>query len=347
MANLEAGLEHQAADSLDEAILVVGPSWVGDLVMAQSFFIALKQQQPDVDIDVLAPAWLIPLLARMPQIRAGIENPLKHGQLGLGDRRRLGKKLRGHYRRAYLLPNSFKSALIPFWAGIDQRIGYGAELRSGLLTESRMLDKKVLTRTVERFVALAHVPGEGVPEIALPRLEVNPTEQQATLKKLGFSGELPPVLALCPGAEYGPAKRWPVAHFAQVARDKLAQGWQVWIFGSAKDRPVAEQINDLVGDQCQNLAGSTTLAEACDLLALAEAVVTNDSGLMHVAAALGRRLFCLFGSSDPTFTPPLSDSAQVFSLDLPCSPCFERECPLEHLRCLNDLLPEQVSAAIG
>ncbi|MBL4621376.1 MAG: lipopolysaccharide heptosyltransferase II [Immundisolibacteraceae bacterium] len=347
MTDLETGVENQPAESVDSAILVVGPSWVGDLVMAQSFFIALKQQQPNVAIDVLASGWLIPLLARMPQIRSGIENPLKHGQLGLVDRRRLGKKLNGHYQRAYLLPNSFKSAMIPFWAGINQRIGYAAELRSGLLTESRKLDKKVLTRTVERFVALAYQPGEGLPEIALPRLPVNPVEQQATLKKLGFSGELPPVLALCPGAEYGPAKRWPVEHFAQVARDKLAQGWQVWIFGSAKDRPVAQQINDLTSGQCKNLAGTTSLAEACDLLALAAAVVTNDSGLMHVAAALGRRLFCLFGSSDPRFTPPLSDSAEVFSLDLSCSPCFERECPLGHFRCLNDLLPEQVSVAIG
>ena len=339
--------EQLPADHVEQAILVVGPSWVGDLVMAQSFFIALKQQQPSVQIDVLAPAWLLPLLARMPQIRSGIENPLKHGQLGLADRWRLGRQLKGSYQRAYLLPNSFKSALIPFWAGIPQRIGYGAELRSGLLTEARKPNKKVLTRTVERFVALAVAEDQRLPEIAVPELQINPAEQQATLQRLGFTGEQPPILALCPGAEYGPAKRWPVEHFAQVATDKIAQGWQVWIFGSAKDRLVAEQINDLADGRCHNLAGSTTLAEACDLLALAAAVVTNDSGLMHVAAALGRSLYCLFGSSDPSFTPPLSDSATVFSLGLSCSPCFERECPLEHFRCLNDLLPAVVSAAIG
>jgi len=326
---------------------VVGPSWVGDMVMAQSFFIALKKRDPGIAIDVLAPAWVLPLLARMPQVRQGIESPFKHGELGLRKRWRLGRSLRGRYRQAFVLPNSFKSALIPFWARIKQRIGYRGELRYGLLSEPRVLDKTRLERTVERFVALAGGADEQLTDRDYPQLLIPPESQQHALEKFGLADSSQPILALCPGAEYGPAKCWPAEHFAAVARDKLDQGWQVWIFGSAADQQIASQINSLAGEVCQNLAGTTTLAEACDLLAMADAVVTNDSGLMHVAAALQRRVFCLYGSSDPNFTPPLSDQATVFNLNLECSPCFERVCPLGHFKCLTDLLPESVSAAIG
>lgn len=329
------------------AVLIVGPSWVGDMVMAQSFFIALKKRNPETVIDVLAPAWVLPLLARMPQVRQGIENPFKHGELDLRGRWRLGRSLRGAYSRAFVLPNSFKSALVPFWAGIKQRIGYRGELRYGLLTEPRELDKSQLVRTVERFVALAGSDGEPLENCDYPKLVIEPLSQQRSLDKFGLAVTEQSVLALCPGAEYGPAKCWPADHFAAVARDKLAQGWQVWIFGSASDQAIGNQINQLTDDACQNLAGKTTLAEACDLLATADAVVTNDSGLMHVAAALQRRVFCLYGSSDPGFTPPLSDQATIFSLNLECSPCFERVCPLGHFKCLAELLPDAVSAAIG
>ena len=330
-----------------DAVLVVGPSWVGDMVMAQSLFIALKKRYPESVIDVLAPAWVLPLLARMPQVRQGIENPFKHGELDLRGRWRLGRSLRGAYSRAFVLPNSFKSALVPFWASIKQRVGYRGELRYGLLTEPRKLDKNQLVRTVERFVALSGPVGEPLENCDYPNLVIEPVSQQQSLKKFGLTATGKPVLALCPGAEYGPAKCWPADHFAAVARDKLAQGWQVWIFGSAADEAIGSQINHLTGEACQNLAGTTTLAEACDLLATADAVVTNDSGLMHVAAALQSRVFCLYGSSDPGFTPPLSDHATVFNLNLDCSPCFERVCPLGHFKCLTELLPDTVSAAIG
>lgn len=317
------------------------------MVMAQSFFKELKKQHPNSSIDVLAPAWVLPLLARMPEVRRGIESPLKHGELGLRKRFQLGRSLRGQYCQAFVLPNSFKSALIPAWARIKQRIGYRGELRYGLLSDPRKLDKARLVRTVERFVALAGGTNEGLADFESPALHIEPESQQRTLLKFNLAASERSVLALCPGAEYGPAKCWPAEHFAAVARDKIDQGWQVWIFGSAADQTIANQINELAGDACRNLAGITSLAEACDLLEKADAVVTNDSGLMHVAAALKRRLFCLYGSSDPNFTPPLSDQATIFSLGLECSPCFKRECPLGHFKCLNDLHPAQVSAAIG
>ena len=179
----------------------------------------------------------------------------------------------------------------------------------------------------------------------MPRLQCDPAAVAGTLAALGLDADGGRVLVLCVGAEYGPAKRWPAQHFAAVARHYRAQGWQVWLLGSAKDAPVAAAVNAAADDGCVDLAGRTDLGQACDLIAAADLVVSNDSGLMHVAAALGRPLVAVYGSSDPGFTPPLSDRARVLSLNLPCSPCFKRECPLGHLRCLNDLAPAQVLAA--
>lgn len=323
-------------------ILVVGPSWVGDMVMAQSLFIALKQQYPDCHIDVLAPAWSLPLLERMPQVRQGIAMPLGHGQFGLLERRAIGKQLRGQYQQAIVLPNSWKSALIPFSAGIAKRTGYLGELRWGLLNDARRLDKAKLTMTVQRFVALGLAENVSQPPLyQSPTLTISQQQRQSVAEKFGVAVDSP-ILALCPGAEYGPAKRWSEAHFAELARQAASQGWQVWLFGSDKDQPVAEQINQLAGGVCRNFAGMTALAEAVDLMSLATKVVSNDSGLMHVAAALDKPLVALYGSSDPGFTPPLHPAARVIRLGLECSPCFKRECPLGHTRCLSEITPQQV-----
>jgi heptosyltransferase-2 len=349
-------------------ILIVGPSWVGDMVMAQSLFLALKQIDPDCQIDVLAPAWSFALLERMPEVRKAIAMPLTHGQLGVGQRFSLGKQLRANaYDQAIVLPNSWKSALVPFFAGIPKRTGYLGEARWGLLNDVRALDKHILAMTVQRFVALALTPDAPLPPTCqAPALTVSTAQQQAVIDKFvawvsdstsqqklviadaGLRSANPAyilptkILALCPGAEYGTAKRWPARHFAEVARHKLDQGWQVWLFGSEKDQAVAAQINHDVSGFCQDFTGRTTLGEAVDLLSLAHTVVSNDSGLMHVAAALNKRLIALYGSSDPGFTPPLNSQAHILSLNLDCSPCFKRECPLGHTRCLVDLPPERV-----
>lgn len=325
-------------------MLVVGPNWVGDMVMAQSLFETLKRQHPDRAIDVLAPTWTRPLLARMPQVRNGIDLPLGHGQLGLAVRRELGRSLRErHYEQAIVLPGSWKSALIPWFARISQRTGYRGEWRYGLLNDIRPLDKTRLPMTVQRFVTLG-LPHHALlpPPVPLPYLTIDPTQRANALLKLGLLRTDTPLLALCPGAEYGPAKRWPVEHYAAVARAKLAEGWQVWLFGSNKDQPVAAAIQAQLAGQCTDLTGRTDLAQAIDLLSLAEAVVSNDSGLMHVAAALGRKLVAVYGSSDPGFTPPLHEPARIIWQGLACSPCFKRECPLGHLRCLREITPERV-----
>lgn len=327
-----------------QQVLVIGPSWVGDMILAQSLFKLLKSQRPDVEIDVAAPAWTLPLLERMPEVRAGIALPFKHGKFDLGTRIRIGRELKAkHYDQAILLTNSLKSAITPFFAGIPKRTGFRGEMRYGLLNDIRSLDKTALPKTVDRFIALGMNPGQPHPSV-LPEPELVTSREQAlaALRRLGHPAPQSPILALCPGAEYGPAKRWPVEYFAETAQWALDQGWEVWLFGSGKDIEVTQQIDQLTGNRCLDLGGKTSLGEAIDLMAMAHAVVTNDSGLMHVAAALGLPQLSLFGSSDPHHTPPMSAKADVLYLGLSCSPCFQRECPLGHFKCMRDMKPEMI-----
>lgn len=329
-------------------LLIVGPSWVGDMVMAQSLFKAIKQQTPDTRIDVLAPGWSLALLERMPEVEQGIEMPVGHGQLKLGTRWKLGRTLKGRYQQAILLPNSLKSALIPWFARIPKRTGWLGESRHLLLNDIRHLDPDLLSMTVQRFVALAdeQTPTD-IPEIIAPELNVRVADVQAALSKHQLSKRsATSVLILCPGAEYGSAKRWPAASFAELAKRYLAQNWQVWLFGSNKDQAVCAEINQLVQQGCIDLSGQTSLSEAVDLMSIADAVVSNDSGLMHVAAAVQRPLVAIYGSSDPNFTPPLNSNHQIVSLGLDCSPCFKRECPLQHLDCLKQISVDQVQQAM-
>ncbi len=313
--------------------------------MAQALFRHLAGRHSGAVIDVVAPGWTVPLLSRMPEVRRAIEMPLGHGQLGLGVRRRLGRSLRGEgYDRAICLPITWKSALVPFHARIPRRSGFLGEQRWFLLNDIRSLKKAPATMAA-RYVWLGLEPGEVLPDpLPRPRLRVDAEGRKATLVRLGLSGEHP-ILALCPGAEYGPAKRWPAAHFAAVAGRWLAEGGQVWVFGGDKDREIGAAIA-AHAPGVVNLAGRTSLTEAIDLLSLSEVVVSNDSGLMHVAAALDRPLVAVYGSSTPDYTPPLTPLAETVSLNLPCSPCFQRQCPQGHTRCLVDLAPEEVTAAV-
>ena len=327
--------------------LIVAPAWIGDTIMAQPLFARLHARHPGLQLDALAPRWVAPVLQRMDDITDVVDSPFGHGQISFKARWRLARTIgeRG-YAACYILPNSLKSALVPFFAGIPRRVGFTGESRYGLVNVRHTLDKLALPLMIERFMQLAEVPGVP-PEkpIAHPRLRSSAAEQAATLAALTI--ERPQhLVAFCPGAEYGPAKRWPAAHFATLARALNARGTAVWLFGSPKDHAVAEEICRLAPGCCRNLCGATSLAQAVDLLALADLVVCNDSGLMHVAASLDRPIVALYGSSSPGFTPPLSNRADILSLNLECSPCFKRECPLGHLDCLNKLTPEQVLAAI-
>jgi heptosyltransferase-2 len=329
-------------------ILIVGPAWVGDMVLAQSLFKMLKQRYPVSELDVVAPAWTLPLLERMPEVDNPIALDVGHGELALGKRIALGKALREReYDRSIVLPNSFKSAIVPYFARAKQRTGFLGEWRYGLLNDIRRLDKKALPKTADRFVALGLEPGESLNKAApLPALIANRQNTLHALNAVGHVTPQVPVLGLCPGAEYGSSKRWPMDYFAQLAETKLAQGWEVWLFGSEKDSAITGAIDKRTGGRCVDLGGRTSLAEAIDLLSMTQIVVSNDSGLMHVAAALGRQVVALFGSSDPRHTPPMSVNAKVIYLGLSCSPCFKRECPLGHHKCLKDIHPKQVLDAI-
>ena len=327
-------------------ILVVGPSWIGDTLLAQPLFRLLHNTHDDAAVDVLSPQWTLPLLARMPEVRRSILNPFGHGELRLGARRALGIQLRDEsYDRAIVLPNTLKSALVPYFAGIPLRTGFRGELRWGLLNDVRRLDEHATPRLAQRYAALAGPPGAAPMPLPEVRLRVDESIRRATLARLGLEAA-PRAAALCPGAEYGPAKRWPVTHFAELAKSLAAKGYAVWLVGSAKDRELGEAIVELSGNGCRNLCGKTSLDEAVDVLASSEVVVSNDSGLMHVAAALGKRLVALYGSSTPDYTPPLSGNATTLWLGLSCSPCFRRECPLGHFNCMMQLTPERVCSAI-
>ena len=324
-------------------ILVISPSWVGDCMLMQPMLMRLMQRHPGCRIDVFALPWAEKLLHAMPEVHEVIINPFAHGALQPAARYRLGKQLRtAHYDQAVMLPNSWKSALVPFFANIPLRTGFVGEMRYGLLNDARKLDKTALPLMVERFAQLAEQPRDNIPRpLPNPKLEIPQTRRDATLHKLGLTLDKP-VAVFCPGAEYGPAKRWPAAYYADIAQRLRQRGYTVWLIGSAKDKPVADEISQLAGGHCINLCGRTDLGDALALLSCAQLVISNDSGLMHLAAALDRPMLALFGSSSPQFTPPLSAQARVVRLDIECSPCFERECPLGHFNCMMQLTPDIV-----
>ncbi len=324
-----------------ERILIVAPSWVGDAVLSEPLVAVMREPLEEPIVDVLVPPWCAPVYARMRGIGSIIENPLAHGELGLGRRRALAREVRARgFTRAFILPNSFKSALIPWFAGIPRRTGYAGEGRRALLTETRRLDPKAFPRLVDRFVALAVPKGRLVPTPPAPVLVPNAANAYAAMRALTLSTHRR-IAILCPGAEYGPAKRWPAEHFIGLAQRLRDEGYAVWLVGSPNDQAAALPIASAVAG-VRDLTGRTDLGTAIDLLSLASVVVSNDSGLMHAAAAVGRPLVALFGSSSPAYTPPLSELAHVAKIDIACSPCFQRECPLGHFKCMRELDVEVV-----
>lgn len=313
------------------------------MVMAQALFKELARLYPKANIDVLAPDPSRPLLSRMPEVNQALNMPLGHGAVDLKVRWNIGRSLRAkHYDWAILLPNTFKSALVPLFAGIPRRTGWRGEMRYLLLNDLRVLDETRYRLMVERFVALAHDKNGVLPDtLPKPKLLTRDGEREAAVNRLGLEVGGRPVLALCPGAEFGDAKRWPGEKYAELAAQKIAEGWQVWLLGSPKDRAGADDIyhalNKVAQEHCANLCGQTSLTEVVDIMSLADAVVSNDSGLMHIAASLNRPLVVIYGSTSPKFTPPLSERVEIVSLNLDCSPCFKRECPLGHTHCLKHM----------
>ena len=307
--------------------------------MSQVIYSALREEYPDIDIDVLAPSATLSLVTRMPEVNRGILIDQAHGQVGLGYRFRLGAELeKNNYDWAIITPNSFKSALVPFAADVPLRTGFLGEYRYFLLNDIKLLDKPRLPLMTDRFLALV---GKTSAEMIPPRLGVDKQSQASFLARHQLATDKP-VIGFCPGAEFGDAKKWPEAHYGALAKQLIDQGYRIWIFGSPADQATGETIVSIAGHDCINLAGETSILEAIDLLAICQTVVSNDSGLMHIAAAVGTRVVAIYGSTSPGFTPPISEEAHIVRRSLDCSPCFKRTCPLGHKDCLNKLMPEQV-----
>jgi heptosyltransferase II len=329
--------------------LIIAPQWIGDAVMTEPLMRRLHARGERLTVGALP--WVAPVYRAMPQVAEVIEFPFQHGGLQFKARRTLAKALDGRFDVAYVCPNSLKSALLPFLASIPKRVGYLGEARVGLLTHRLKNPPKNQRTSMVAFYS--QLSGDEDMAQDRPTLQMSAAIVDEALAALNLTRDAYCVFA--PGAEYGPAKRWPAAHFAELA---LLLGLPVVLLGSAKEADLCDQIAAPVNaqrpGQCINLAGKTTLAQAFAAISAAKSVVSNDSGLMHVAAAFGVPQVAIFGSSSPLHTPPLSDRAQVLWLKndltylppLDCAPCFERVCPLTvaqgHMRCLNDVAPRLV-----
>jgi len=324
--------------------LVIAPQWIGDAVMTEPLLRRLQARGERLTVGALP--WVAPVYRAMPQVADVIEFPFAHGGLQLRDRRLLAKQINGQFDVAYICPNSLKSALLPFLAGIPERVGYLGEARVGLLTHRLKNPAKGQRPPMVAFYSA--LSGETDVAADRPQLQLDATVADATLQALGL--ERGGYYLMAPGAEYGPAKRWPTSHFAELARQLTRP---VVLLGSGKEAVLCAEIEQACQGSAAailNLAGKTTLAQALCLISATHNLISNDSGLMHVAAGFGVPQVAIFGSSSPLHTPPLSSAAHVLWLKndpdyqppLDCAPCFERVCPLGHTRCLNDIKAHQV-----
>jgi heptosyltransferase-2 len=307
------------------------------MVMIQPLIAKLKQQDPKAMIHLLAPEWSVPLAKRMPGVDHWITMPFGHGVLNLVGRYRFARSLaKKNFDQAFVLPNSLKSALIPFFAQIPKRTGYVGEMRYGLLNDLHRLNKTAVPRLVDRYFNLVSTSSSA----SAPSLNSDPIGAKEALLTFNLNVDKP-ILVLCPGAAFGTSKRWPMAYYTEVAQHYINKGWQVWVFAS-KDDPSFE----LKHEYCYDLSGRTSLSQVIDLISLSQAVLTNDSGLMHIASSLSKPLLALYGSTDPGYTPPLGAKSLIARNKQDCSPCFQKECPLKHHRCMQDLVPKMVIAQL-
>lgn len=329
-------------------ILVIAPVWVGDLVMSQTLFMQLKNKYKDaLQLDIFASELTQDLVMRMPQVHQVLINPFKHGKLSLIKRIVLGVKLRAEsYDEVIILPSTLKSAVTPFFAKIKKRTGFIGESRYWLINNIYKLDKKQLPRMIDRYCALAN-DGIKPSNIKYPELKIDTKNQWVLVHKFVID-IAKPIIAFCPAAEYGPAKRWLPEHFATLADLLFNMGYQILLFGGGKDKDLGQQIINLAinQDNILNLCGKTSLTDVADLLTLSKCVVTNDSGLMHISCAVQANVVAIYGSSSPNFTPPLSDTTKILRVKLECSPCFKRTCRFGHYNCLRFVAPFDVLTAI-
>jgi len=330
-------------------ILIVGPSWVGDSVISQTLFKIIFSKHREICIDVLAPEWTIDIYQRMEEINHAYKSPFNHGEIKIGDRRAFGNSIRSEeYDQAIVLPNSLKSSLIPFFAKIPLRTGWRGEMRYALLNDMRVLDKSTYPRMVDRFVALALEEGTELPsDIPFPSLIVNKENLDSLVENFKIDPNLP-LICLCPGAEFGPAKRWPTNYYAVVAKEYLKKNWQVILLGSPNDLSVGIEITLQAEEQSGffNLIGETKLRDAVDILSSSNLVLTNDSGLMHIAASVDVPVIALYGPTSPEFTPPLSNKVKVIKKNEGFTKLRTGDLEGGYHQGLKDIKPKEVLEAL-
>ncbi|GAB3680671.1 lipopolysaccharide heptosyltransferase II [Salinisphaera aquimarina] len=321
-----------------ERILVVGPSWIGDMVMAQSLFMRLRERLPQARIDVLAPASTAALVARMPQIDNPVIMNIAHGEFALAERRRAAAALRDTgYDQAIVLQRSAKAALVPWLARIPRRTGVRGELRYGLINDVRGIDSARYPRKVEHYALLGlEKDSDALGDLCLPKLTIDEPHRQALIERLELDCARP-IVGFAPGAAYGGAKQWPASHYARLAAELDTRGIATWIFGSTPDCDLARDLAAAAPRHGINLCERTSLTDIADLASLTTAFVGNDTGVMHLAAAAAPRVLAIYGSTDPDYAPPLAPAEARFWLGLACSPCRERVCPLGHNACMRDI----------
>jgi len=331
-------------------ILIFSPSWVGDMVMAQTLFKVLHQQYANLTLDVISPPWPYDLLQRMPEVNNHYKLELERGKLGWQARRQLANKLKSnHYDLAITMPITWKSALNGYWCGAPKRTGYLGEMRYGLLNDRRKLDKDKLPYMVQRYVYLGLGADARIPalsEIPQPKLSIDEENVELWRQTLALNKDKP-LVALMPGAEFGPAKRWPTENYAEIAKDLIQKGCTVILLGSPKDFATAQEIEQKSGCKLINLCGKTSLLDAMDLLSCADLAISNDSGLMHIAAAVGIPQIAIYRSSTPEFTPPLNDKAIVLQAEFN-NPAVDRIKlkSLDGVKGFTDVTVETVKSAI-
>jgi heptosyltransferase-2 len=251
---------------------------------------------------------------------------------------------RRKYDWAIVMTGSFKSAVVPWLAGVPCRTGTTHEFRSKLINDNRVADISKFPLSIDRACLLALDKNEMVqPGFAeWPTFTCNAEDSAITLERLAVKTGKQKIIALAPGSDGGEAKRWPAECYAETANGLLNNGFRVMLIGSATDIEISHRIQAATQNRCIDLCGKTSLEQAVHLISQAAAVVCNDSGLMHVASALGKPVVAIFGPTHSGHTPPLSDSAQIISLRIPCSPCYERKCPLGHHKCMREIRPNSV-----
>ena len=321
----------------NKKILIIAPAWIGDLVMSAVLIKALKNNQNN-SIDILVNSNLLSLANLIPGIRKVIISETEHGKLSLIYRIKKGLSLRSEqYDECYILTNSFKSAIIPLIARIKKRISYLGEHRYGLVN----IIKQPIERNLGMVNRYLNLIDQKYSDKANPVFNIK-TIKELVINKFKFEGKY---IVFCPDAEYGPAKRWPTDKWLDLATE-LSQHYKVIIVGL--DISISEEFKPLESEKIINLIGKTNLVEVMKIIALSEGVISNDSGLMHVSASLDKKIIALYGSSSPTYTPPLisKEKRDIIYKNLDCSPCFKRVCPLGHTKCLNDIKVDEIKESV-